>query len=204
MARPYHHGNLKEALLQAAVELVGEAGPSGFTLRELARRAGVSHNAPYRHYKDREALLAEVACQGFEELVGAIYAAVSKESEPLGQFRAAGRAYVKFALRRPEHYAVMFDRMPEEPDPYPQRTQAAERAFDSLVQLVVLSQAAGAIVEDDSEMLARQAWALCHGIAKLGIGGFLKTSKASEILAFTDATIQSALIGLVPKSGTKA
>src|SRR5687767_8172023 len=91
-ARAYHHGNLKEALLEAAVALVAERGTAGFTLREVARRAGVSHNAPYRHYKDREALLAEVARQGFEELGGALAKALAAAgADPIDRFRAIGR-----------------------------------------------------------------------------------------------------------------
>ena len=71
-ARPYHHGNLRQALLDAAIRLIAEVGPAGFTLREVARRAGVSHNAPYRHFQDRDDLMAAVAAQGFRELTQAM------------------------------------------------------------------------------------------------------------------------------------
>src|SRR5579871_2133171 len=107
-ARPYHHGNLKQALLGAALELIAETGPRGFTLREAARRAGVSHNAPYRHFRDRDELLAAVATEGFDRLTKAM-AGAARKVRPLDRLRRSGIAYVDFALRWPQHFAVMFD-----------------------------------------------------------------------------------------------
>src|SRR3979411_2879504 len=107
--KPYHHGHLREALLQAAIQLIAEVGPAGFTLREVARRADVSHNAPYRHFPDREDVLAAVAAQGFRELDEAMLAALRQKRSQVGRLKRAGLAYVEFALRRPEHFTVMFD-----------------------------------------------------------------------------------------------
>src|SRR6201984_2405102 len=107
--KPYHHGHLREALLQAAIRLIAEVGPAGFTLREVARRAGVSHNAPYRHFRDRDELLASVAAQGYRELAKAMTDAAARQTDALDALREAGLAYVSFALRRPEHFTVMFD-----------------------------------------------------------------------------------------------
>src|SRR5271169_3639688 len=107
--RPYHHGNLREALLQGAVRVVAELGPAAFTLREVARRAGVSHNAPYRHFRDKDALLAAVAAQGFRELTVAMREAGERQLKPLDKLKQSGLAYVAFAVRRPEHFTVMFD-----------------------------------------------------------------------------------------------
>src|SRR3979490_945023 len=101
--KPYHHGHLEEVLLRTAIHLIGEVGPAGFTLREVARRAGVSHNAPYRHFADREKLLAGVATQGFREWPRAMRDAGQGQAEPLDRLKAAGLAYIEFALRRPEH-----------------------------------------------------------------------------------------------------
>src|SRR5262250_3802720 len=102
--KPYHHGHLEEVLLETAIQLIGEVGPAGFTLREVARRAGVSHNAPYRHFADGEELLAAVAAQGFRELTQAMRHAARQEPAALGRLKRAGVAYVEFALRRPEHF----------------------------------------------------------------------------------------------------
>src|ERR1700681_2722330 len=107
--KPYHHGHLEETLLKTAIQLIGEVGPAGFTLREVARRAGVSHNAPYRHFADREKLLAAVAPQGFRELNRAMLDAVRQQRSRVGRLKRAGLAYVEFALRRPEHFTIMFD-----------------------------------------------------------------------------------------------
>src|ERR1700683_623749 len=102
--RPYHHVELKQTLLDAAVALIAEVGPQAFTLREVARRAGVSHNAPYRHFKDKEDLLAAVATGGFDRLTRALAAAGPKAS-PLDRLRLSGVAYVDFAMRYPRHFA---------------------------------------------------------------------------------------------------
>src|SRR5499425_1218502 len=106
--KPYHHDNLREALLEEAVRLIGEAGPGALTLREVARRAGVSHNAPYRHFRDKDDLLAAIAQEGFERLTATIRTAAAKKRIPFEQLESAGIAYVEFAQAQPEHFSVMF------------------------------------------------------------------------------------------------
>src|SRR5260370_11616349 len=133
--KPYHHGHLREALLQAAIQLIAEVGPAGFTLREVARRAGVSHNAPYRHFPDREDLLAAVAAQGFRELNEAMLEAVTQHRNSVGRLKRAGLAYVEFALPRPEHFTVMFDAAVSK-HRTPDSTRRAEQEFGPLVSLV--------------------------------------------------------------------
>ena len=105
----YHHGNLRQVLLEAAISLIGEVGPKAFTLREVARRAGVSHNAPYRHFQDRDELLAAVRTQGYRELTETMLNACGPRATALQRLKKAGLAYVAFALRRPEHFRAMFD-----------------------------------------------------------------------------------------------
>src|ERR1700690_3059070 len=107
--RSYHPGNLKQALLEASLDLMRKAGPGGFTLREVARRAGVSHNAPYRHFRDKEELMAALAAGGFDRLTGAMTHASKSAIGALERFRMSGRGYVEFALRYPQHFAVMFE-----------------------------------------------------------------------------------------------
>ena len=96
--RPYHHVNLKQSLLDAAVALIGEVGPQAFTLREVARRAGVSHNAPYRHFRDKDDLLAEVAAQGFDQLTESMKEAMARGKTAAERLSLAGRGYVQFAF----------------------------------------------------------------------------------------------------------
>src|SRR5262252_9734440 len=98
-AKPYHHGNLREGLLEGAIRLIAEVGPTAFTLREVARRAGVSHNAPYRHFRDRDDLIAAVAAQGFRELTRAMIETAAPRSDALDRLKQAGLSYVTFALR---------------------------------------------------------------------------------------------------------
>ena len=182
MAKPYHHGNLKEALVAAAVELIAETGPRGFTLREAARRAGVSHNAPYRHFRDREDLLAAVATDGFERLTQAMACAAGK-AKPLNRMRRSGLAYVDFALRWPQHFAAMFDAPWNQPD-YPECAAAAQRCFETLLGFVRDCQAAGQMPPGDPERLAYHAWSLVHGIAKLANAGQLPWRSKAQVLRF--------------------
>src|SRR6478736_577226 len=130
--RGYHHGNLREALVAAAVDLISQHGPAGFTVAEAARLAGVSPGAPYRHFRDAEALLAEVALRGFERFAAAL-AAAWNDGRPnaLPAFEALGRAYLAFARNEPAHYAAMFETRIAF-DSHPGLLAAGDRAFSIL------------------------------------------------------------------------
>ena len=140
--RGYHHGNLREALVAAALDLIGEKGPAGFTFAEAARSAGVSPAAPYRHFRDRDALMAEVARQGFERF-GAFLANAWSDGapDPVTALDNLGKAYLAFARSEPAYYAAMFEAQVP-PDATPELAEAAEQAF-----LVDPHRAAGDIIE---------------------------------------------------------
>jgi AcrR family transcriptional regulator len=166
--RGYHHGNLREALIEAALELIGAKGPAGFTVAEAARVAGVSPAAPYRHFRDADALLAEVALRGFDRLAQLLTAAWNQgRPEPVRAFEDLGRAYLAFARDEPAFYAAMFDsRIAMENQPSLQA--AADRAF------AVLREASDQVSatlpkgrRPPSMMMALHIWALSHGIASL-------------------------------------
>src|SRR4051794_27635084 len=107
--KPYHHGDLQRALVDAAVALLAEGGAAAVTLREVARRAGVTHAAPYRHFADKAALLAAVAEEGFRALHDAVArAGAEAPDDPLARLAASGQAYLRFAMSHPAHYRVMF------------------------------------------------------------------------------------------------
>src|SRR5262245_4881527 len=106
--RAYHHGDLRRALLDAALELVSSKGVQALTLREVARRAGVTHAAPYHHFPSKEALFAAVATEGFRDLAAAMRAALSGRRGPFASLRAIGVAYVRFATEHPAHFRIMF------------------------------------------------------------------------------------------------
>jgi len=190
--KPYHHGNLQEALLESAISLIAEVGPAGFTLREVARRAGVSHNAPYRHFRDKEELLARVAAQGYMELAKAMTEAAGRQTQSLEGLKQAGLAYVSFALRRPEHFTVMFD-APFSKDSYPEAAEASEHAFSVLVRLVKDCQEKGQIAAGDQLDFALLAWTMVHGIAKLAITQRLPYGSKSRILTFARFVIDESL-----------
>ncbi|MYW15751.1 TetR family transcriptional regulator [Streptomyces sp. SID486] len=105
----HHHGNLRNALLQASLELVGERGPHGFTLAEASRRAGVSVAAPYKHFTDRDALLAELATQGYREQRTRFAAAMNADEDPVEQLASFAAAYVRFAAEEPALFDVTFN-----------------------------------------------------------------------------------------------
>lgn len=192
-AKPYHHGNLREVLLESALRLIGEVGPAGFTLRELARRAGVSHNAPYRHFRDRDDMMAAVATQGYGELTHAMQRAAEGHTNPLDRLKQAGLAYITFALRRPEHFTVMFDGPVSLKTEHPGSSEAAKDAFSTLVSFVRDCQKAGQFPPEDPESFTLLAWSMVHGVAKLAITGRLPFRTKAEILKFAGFVIDESL-----------
>jgi AcrR family transcriptional regulator len=165
-SRGYHHGNLKEVLLDAARQLIEQHGPVGFSLAEAARLAGVSPAAPYRHFRDREALLVEVARAGFERFAERLRSAWNGGAPtPFKAFENLGRAYLQFAREEPAAYAVMFETALGEGA---EHLPAADQAFD------VLQQATAALCHnlDTSErpplrLVSLHIWAMSHGVATL-------------------------------------
>jgi len=196
--QPYHHGHLRRSLLEAALGLIAEAGPHGFTLREVARRAGVSHNAPYRHFKDKDELLAAVATEGFDKLTGRMLRAMSRATHPLARFQQCGRGYVGFALASPQHYTVMFD-MRESGACSAELTAAGARAFGALLGIVQECLSARVIDVNDATSAALFAWALVHGIAKLAITGRLPVHSRAAVLRFTDSMLRKSYFGMAPQ-----
>ena len=166
--RGYHHGNLREALVEAALELIGEKGPAGFTFAEASRHAGVSPAAPYRHFRDRDALLAEVARRGFERFAEQL-AAAWDEGRPnvRAAFDRLGKAYLAFARSEPAYFSAMFESGLSLAE-HRELAEAGERAFG------VLRSACEAIVagmpaarRPPAMMMALHIWSLSHGIASL-------------------------------------
>jgi AcrR family transcriptional regulator len=190
--RPYHHGRLRQALLDGALRVIRELGSAAFTLREVARRAGVSHNAPYRHFRDKDALLAAVAAQGFRELTCAMREGAGRRARPLDKLKHSGMAYVGFALRRPEHFTVMFD-APVMARKDPEYVQASEEAFHTLVDYVRDCQEAGELPAGDTLERALYAWSLVHGIAKLAVSGRFPFRTKAELLQFVRFAIDQSV-----------
>ncbi|MBV8391900.1 MAG: TetR/AcrR family transcriptional regulator [Alphaproteobacteria bacterium] len=166
--RGYHHGNLREALIKAARDLIKEKGPAGFTFADAARSAGVSPAAPYRHFRDREALLAGVAREGFQRFEAMLKTGwANGKPDALTAFNNLGHAYLAFARSEPAYYAAMFESgLP--PDLDPELRAAGDRAFG------VLRTAAEALVQilpakgrPPAMMMSLHLWSVAHGIASL-------------------------------------
>jgi AcrR family transcriptional regulator len=166
--RSYHHGNLREALIRGALELIAAKGPAGFTVAEAARSAGVSPGAPYRHFRDRDELLADVALRGFERFAQELIRAWNDgRPDPLRAFENLGRAYLAFARDEPAYYAAMFEAALPLKD-HPDLAQAGERAFAVLRHAAeTLSARAPEGRRPPAMMMALHIWALSHGIASL-------------------------------------
>jgi AcrR family transcriptional regulator len=168
--RAYHHGNLRRALLDAALDHLGKTGSTDFTLRELARTLGVTHNAPYRHFPGKAELLAALREEGFARLAAAERAAL--EGAPVGareRVRALGEVYVRFAIEEPTAFRLMMSD-PVEGEPSRDETES----FTLLRQALDAGRASGEARADlSSRELALAAWALVHGLASLLASGRL-------------------------------
>jgi len=162
----YHHGALKAALVEAARRLIAEKGPSGFTLLEAARMAGVSAAAPYRHFKDRGALIDAVAREGFEVFSARLGAAWNEGAPDRdGAFSAMGHAYIAFAREEPGYYGAMFGRGERGRSPRDVNTASARRAFDLLVEAARPAVAGAPGL--DPRLVGLHIWAVTHGVATL-------------------------------------
>jgi AcrR family transcriptional regulator len=171
----YHHGNLRRALLDATMELVRERGIDGFTLREVARRAGVSHAAPYHHFPDRAALVSALAEESFDLLARAFReAAASTEGTYLDRIRAIGRAYVRFAFDDPARFTLMWrPELRNSSDGSP-ADGAGLASYQVLIDEVAAGQEVGEIVAGDVGLLSLAAWSTVHGLAMILVDGPLR------------------------------
>lgn len=168
----YHHGDLQRALLIAARQMVDEGGGQALTLRGAALRAGVSAAAPYRHFADREALLAAVMTEGFDELTAVTDAARTAASDPVAGYLAVGHAYLSFAAHNPMLYRLMFGVECNKPE-YPQLIEAGTRAFGVVLRAAEQCAAAGLIGDRPPEQVAMAGWTMVHGLASLHVDGVL-------------------------------
>jgi AcrR family transcriptional regulator len=185
MPTSYHHGDLRAACLNAALELLEEEGASALSLRAVARRAGVAHSAPYRHYADRDALVSAVAAVGYRELAQSLAAAHPSPSTH-DDLAAVAVAYVQFALRRPALFRVMFA---EPCDRNSSERIAATAAISGYVRAIVGRSFPGA----DPEAMSTAVWALVHGLAFLHLDGKLDASSPAAVSNGVRAAVHAVL-----------
>lgn len=192
----YHHGDLRRALLDAALALVEREGAEALTLRAAARRAGVSQAAPYRHFRDKEALLAAVAEEGFRAMTeGMRQAAAPHAGDPLGRLRASGSAYIEFATSHPAHFRIMFGRGAADRSAHLGLMEAAREAFGVLVGGIRECQEAGIVRQGDPEDLALCAWSATHGLSTLAVDGQLG-ERAARLEDLAQAVTGNVFFGL--------
>lgn len=181
----YHHGDLRAACIRAAVELLEEGGEAALSMRAVARRAGVSPAAPYRHYADREALVSAVAAVGYRELAERLAAAHPSPSTP-EQLTSVAIAYVRFALDRPALFRIMFG----EPCDRDNDERVAATAAVSLYLRAIVERS---FPQADAEALATAIWALVHGLAFLHLDGKLDAANPSLAADRVSSSIQALL-----------
>jgi AcrR family transcriptional regulator len=186
--RPYHHGDLRSALLRAAEDEIAAHGVEGFSLRAVARRAGVSHAAPAHHFGDADGLLTALAAEGFRRFLAAQVAreAAAPADDPVARLMATGLGYVDFAMARPALFRLIFGS--SRPDhTAPDLQEASQAAYDHLVALV----AATGRTEAD----AMGVWAMAHGLADLIVSGRMKA-----VGALPPAAREAALVALMRRA----
>ncbi len=177
----YHHGDLRTALLDAAVQVLAEHGVSGLSLRECARRVGVSHAAPYRHFASKEALLAAIAAQGFAWLYAAGSAAMAPFTDPVARLDAYGLSYVRFALAHPQHFRLMFTSECSRDAPTAEG-QDADLAYRLLRDAALAVSPPGV----DPDVAAVAYWSRPHGLAMLLLDARIPAARVASAAALTE------------------
>lgn len=199
---PYHHGNLRAALLDAGEQLLREKGATGISLRAVAKQAGVSHTAPYRHFTDKQSLLAGLAEIGFARLRDAMYGIIDAHpDDPREQLVEAAAAYVRLALDNPEMNHLMFGGvLPDDAAPGSLQ-ETARQSFQGLLDIIDNGARAGRYVARPSLELAATAWSLVHGLAMLASTGRLKGPHAPEPdpEALARRMAEHLLVGITPR-----
>ena len=191
----YHHGDLRRALVEATARLVDAHGPGGFSLRAAAREAGVSHAAPYRHFADKEALLAAVVAWSFDELAVRSAEAIAGAEDPLDALRRAALAYVCWALDHPQRFRLMFGDQVDR-TAHPDAKAAAGRTFTGVEALVRSAQDAGLLRDGDPAELARISWSLFHGVARLALDGQFRIEGRQAQAEFVERAARALLEGI--------
>ena len=193
-AGQYHHGDLRRALIDQALRTIDREGVDGLTLRAVGDALGVSRTALYRHFSDKQALVAAVAREGFRMLRLALVEAWDRAGRSQPGFQAMGDAYLAFAIEHPSHYRVMFGRFVESGACDPELIREAEAAFQALVDALAAQQREGLVRREDPVLQARFVWSVVHGIAMLTIDGQLKDDESvTRFKRYASERLQAAI-----------
>jgi len=189
-AKPYHHGDLRRALMDSADAILEREGPNALSLRAVAREAGVSPAAPYHHFKDKDELLSAIAHEGFERLKAALTAACANERDPRRKMSDLGVAYVKFAQSHPALYQVMYDRARAE-DALPQKEAGHDHDAFQIVKDALAEAGGNHFSETDIHLAAIASWCAAHGLAEMS--GFAQFRPLKAELGGEDAFLRGVL-----------
>ncbi|MBN1875533.1 MAG: TetR/AcrR family transcriptional regulator [Anaerolineae bacterium] len=187
----YHHGDLKNALIQAGIEILAEKGVHALSLRRVARRAGVSHTAPYAHFADKQSLVAAISTEGYKKLYNRVYAAVQlHQDDPLQQLIEASWAYIEFALKDPAHFKITLSGVVEQEKSYPEYVEITKQNFRLVVTIVETCQRAGILRAAPPDLMAITVWSQVHGFISLVLEGqishvLLESRSLKEIWLFS-------------------
>jgi AcrR family transcriptional regulator len=197
----FHHGDLRWALLQAASLLLEREGTAGVGLRAIARLAGVSQAAPYRHFSDRESILAALAEEGLTTLGDRLAAASRQAGEPAGALVAIAETYVALAAERPHLFRLLFGPEVADKARHPGVAEAGLRAYGVLIETIAAGQRAGVVRAGDPAALALGHWAAIHGIALLMLDGLVaeRIERSGGPAALARQVAEQALVGLRPR-----
>lgn len=193
----YHHGDLRRAVIDMALQLIADQGIESLTLREIAQRVGVSRMAPYRHFENKAVLLAVLAQEGFQALYIHLQKVLAQSSDqPLERLQELGVAYILYAVENPVHYRVMFDSSLSDRTIYPPLYQTAVKNFECLVQVLIECQQAMLIREGDPKQLAQINWALVHGLSMLLIDRQFATMGCAPVEELANSALNTLIEGL--------
>jgi AcrR family transcriptional regulator len=193
--RPYHHGDLRRALLDEALATIRTEGVDALTLRGIGSRLGVSRTALYRHFADKRALLTAVATEGFHALRQQLVTAWEEGDRRGAAFQAMGVAYIRFAVANPSHYRVMFGSFVDLEGREPELAAEAEGAFQALVDALAALQHEAVVRGDDTVLMARFVWSVVHGVAMLCIDGQLREpSGVDELMRYALDRIRTGIM----------
>jgi len=170
--KTYHHGDLKNALINAGVEILAKEGVSGLSLRKVASKAGVSHTAPYSHFADKQALIAAISTEGFRQLYERVEAVAEEyKTRPSRQLVEVAWSYVQFAMDDRDRFKVMFSGVLEKEKEYPEFVAESQKNFQLVKMIVEANQAAGVLRSGPSDLMALSAWGIIHGFIMLLLEG---------------------------------
>jgi AcrR family transcriptional regulator len=189
-SKKYHHGDLKNALIKAGVEILAKEGIGGLSLRKVAQRAGVSHSAPYAHFTDKQSLIAAISTEGFNQLYAELDAVIALyPNDPKKQLIEGSQAYVRFAMNNADTFKIMFSGVLEKEKEYPTFVEISHKTFERVVGIVQTCQDTGILRASPSDITAVIIWGQIHGIIALAMEGqisrtVLEQQSVQDIVAF--------------------